>query len=205
MRMLRIPTLESWHTYMKRISWSTNRCFVWSKLHRVSWHDDFIMVIASLRMLRYDWSRILLLIGILSGRVCTLGYVLNQILLFFFSLKTYHNQVFLMLLVWTLWASRLMSWDNANAKIRVGHKNLVKSWTHPAMPVYRLHFSLMIVEWCWAICIFVWNRYVGSSSLSLSLSLTHTHTQQVQSELRVHDGTSSTQQGTLSRRVRECD
>lgn len=70
-----------------------------------------------------------------------------------------HLGVFLMLLVWTLWAARLLSWDNSNAKTRVGNKNLVKSWTHPAMPVYRLHFSLIIVEWCWAICIFVWNRY----------------------------------------------
>ena len=66
-------------------------------------------------------------------------------------------QIFLMLLVWTLWASRLLSWDGAKA--RVGDKNLVKSWTHPALPVYRFHFSLIIVEWCWAVCIFVWNRY----------------------------------------------
>jgi len=67
-----------------------------------------------------------------------------------------HLGVFLMLLVWTIWASRLLTFDS---KPHLGGQNLVKRWSHPASPVYRLVFSLILVEWCWAVCLFIWNRY----------------------------------------------
>ena len=64
-----------------------------------------------------------------------------------------------MLSMWSLWASRLLVADEtADIVAKDGRKVLIKSWSHPAVPVYRFMFCAILVEWAWGCSIYVWNR-----------------------------------------------